>query len=249
MFSSITNFVSSTIQTFQESVETYEETYKFRQDFVEIMRKYLLSFNSEKLKKNNVISCEIIENENKGDIESVKRIMKIDILNLSIPESVLYYFPEKTITLEHNIEINKKNKTITINIKNISLSQISFCEQSKIYVDKEVFFTIKATLSVNILFGVNETIKKLWYYRYKSQYDSFVKNIQEDSRLNLNSPAFSYLNNYTCNCYLNSDYTGMNTDWFEIVANPDLEGSFDCHLYSVEDYMKCLRNFNRFLGM
>jgi hypothetical protein len=119
----------------------------------------------------------------------------------------------------------------------------------KILLEIPILAGLELIFKAPELVKTKEDIEIKYKITNKEKYDSFVKNIQEDNRLNLNSPAFSYLNNYTCSCYLNSDCTDINEEWFEIIANPALEGSFACRLYSVEDYMKCLRNFNRFLGM
>jgi hypothetical protein len=184
LVTSATSAVTSTVSNVAnkihnpDAIETYEFYYEHDSNFDDTIENYIKKFNDENLEKNKIVSCKIIKNDIDGDIEKMQRHVVFDMLNLplvKIPEMVLSYFPDTKITIEHNIELNRKDKYMRIEIKNISHHQLKLHETSSfIFNGKDVtIYNVKATLSVNIFFGVNETIRKIWYLQYKTYYNNY----------------------------------------------------------------------------
>ena len=69
---------------------------------------------------------------------------------------------------------------MTIEIKNITQPQLKLNESSSFNCNNnnKTIYNIKATLSVNIFFGVNETIRKIWYLQYKTYYNNYENKIK-----------------------------------------------------------------------
>jgi hypothetical protein len=191
MVSSAKNMVGSAVNTVvnkvhnPEAIETYEFEYKHIENFNETIAKYIRKFDEENLKKNNIVSCEITKKEKNEDIEITQRHIVFDLLKLpfvTIPESVLYYFPDTKITIEHNIELDMINKTMRIEMINITNPQLKFSESSSFeYIDNKTIYKLKATLSANILFGINETVRKIWHLQYKMYYDDYENKFNKNN--------------------------------------------------------------------
>jgi hypothetical protein len=184
MFTGITNLVSSAISTINnpDAKESYDFDCTYPEKFKEIIGKYMKKFHPENLEKNNIVSCELKETEKKDGIARAKRIIVIDMLKMpfSIPETVLNYFSDSTITVEHLIELDVKNKIMTVTMTNITQPQLTFNETSSFQANKDTtIFKLNASLSVNILLGIDATIRKLWYLQYKSHYEdeNFMKKL------------------------------------------------------------------------
>jgi hypothetical protein len=184
MFTSLTNMLSSVVSTIHnpDAVEIFEFSCIYSNNFEYILSKYNKKFDKENLEQHGIVECAIIGEEINGDILKIKRIIDVNLLklNFSIPESVMYYFDDKVIKIEHLIEINKKNKLMTVTLKNITHPKINFNEVSTYQeINNNTVYKLNASLSVNILFGINEIIRKLWYLRYKLNYenDEFIRNM------------------------------------------------------------------------
>jgi hypothetical protein len=198
MFKGISNLVSSASNVASsavnsaiskvhnpDAVETFEFEYEHQKRFSDIIKKYNKKFDPENLEKNNILSCVVTKTKQNGDIEIIQRHITFDLLKLpyvTIPETVLYYFPDTKITVEHNIKLNMKKKIMQIEVINITQPQLKFFENSSFTGSNgKTIYKIKATLSVNILFGVNETVRKLWCLQYKSYYDDYENKIKQYS--------------------------------------------------------------------
>lgn len=144
---------------------------------------YDKKFDKENLQKNNIVSCVVVNEEKNKNNEKIKRHIIFDLLKLrfiTIPETILYYLSDTKITIEHNIEIDRKERIISIEVKNITHPTIKFNEKSSFCENENIImYKLTATLSVNIFIGINETIRKLWYLQYKmyyKDYDDKLKN-------------------------------------------------------------------------
>ena len=177
MFKSLTNMLNSAVSAIHnpETIEVYEFVHIYPNDFDYVLSKYNKKFDKENLEQYGIIKCKIVGEEINGDILRTRRIIDVNLskLNFSIPETILNYFDDKVIQIDHLVEINKKNKLMTVTLKNITHPKINFNEVSTYQeINDKTVFKLNASLSVNIFFGVNETIRKLWYLRYKFYYES-----------------------------------------------------------------------------
>lgn len=187
MFKSLSNMLSSVVSAIHnpEAIEVFEFACIYSNDFEHILSKYNKKFDREYLEKHGITGCEIVGEEINSDILRTKRIIDVNLLklNFSIPETIMNYFDDKVIKIEHLVEINKKNKLMTVTLKNITHPKINFNEVSTYQeINGKTVYKLNASLSVNIFFGVNETIRKLWYLRYKFYYESdeFVAKMNEN---------------------------------------------------------------------
>jgi hypothetical protein len=184
--SAVTSTVSSVANKIHnpDAAETYEFYYEHNSNFNNTVENYVKKFNKENLEKNNILSCVIVKKERIGSVEKVQRHIVFDLLNLpliKIPETILSYFPDTKITIEHNIELNRREKYMKIEIKNITQPQLKLYESSSFISndDDVTIYKVKASLSVNIFFGVNETVRKMWYFQYKTYYNNYDKKIEK----------------------------------------------------------------------
>lgn len=173
MFKSLTNMLSSAVSVIHnpETVELFEFACIYPNNFEDILSKYNKKFDKENLEQHGITACEIVGEKINGDMLRTRRIIDVNLLklNFSIPEAIMNYFDDKVIQIEHLVEINKKNKLMTVTLKNITHPKINFNEISTYQeINDKIVFKLNASLSVNIFFGVNETIRKLWYLRYKT---------------------------------------------------------------------------------
>jgi hypothetical protein len=177
MFNTFSNFISSTVNKISnpETTENYEYTSDFYNDFDHIIDKYHQKFEEKNFESNNIISCDIHLHEKKDNVILTKRVVVVNLVKLpiSVPETLWQYVGNTEMSIEHITEINTYNKVANIKIKNISHPQFTFNEFVKIIGNNEkTTFNLVSSLAVNILIGVNETIRKLWLLHYKNHYES-----------------------------------------------------------------------------
>lgn len=197
------NFISSSkkviCDTFDVNIpEQYKNTYEYDCDFDNVIKNYELKFEATHLENHNMASCELIsvdtikksvntikipnDETNNSNIDNQihsiikKRIIVVNLLNVPIPENITKYMGDTNFVIEHIFEIDMIKKYAIAISKNISHPNLIFNETIKITnnpTNNKINFDLVGSLTVNILIGINETIKKLWHMQYKSYYDSY----------------------------------------------------------------------------
>ncbi len=174
---SFKNLLSSAVNKISnpDTVEKYEFSYMYERNFDDIMSNYTKKFEPENLERNNITFCEVIYNEKLGDVICTKRIISINLVKLpvTIPETLMQYIGDTNFVIEHTLEINTKEKTAKIISKNISHSQANFNEISLFsFENNKTIYNLSSSLSINIMIGVNETVRKLWLLQYKLYHEN-----------------------------------------------------------------------------